>query len=80
MIARDGVCSNGTPGAANPLLDALDKTRRIRQLVRQIAGRQALFRGVLRALRRDLGELVALTDVVDARCARHARRVAAQCR
>lgn len=52
---------NGTPGAANPLLDALDRDRRVRQLVGQIADRQPLFRGVLRTLRRDLGELCELT-------------------
>jgi hypothetical protein len=41
--------------------------QRIRQLVSQIAGRQSLFRGVLRAQRRDLAELCALsgTDAAD---------------
>ena len=29
------VAINGTPGAANPLLDALERTRRVRQLVRR---------------------------------------------
>lgn len=53
--------ANGTPGAANPLLDALDKTRRVRQLVRQIAARAPRLRGVLYAQRRDLAELCDLT-------------------
>ena len=56
---------NGTPAAANPQLVALDRARRIRQQVRQIAARQPLFRGVLRTLRRDLGELLQLTGTDD---------------
>lgn len=54
---------NGTPGAANPVLDKLDRDRRARQLIRQITNRQPVFRGVLAAQRRDLGELADLTGV-----------------
>lgn len=55
--------TNGTPGGANPLLEARDRARRIRQLINQIAARMPLFRGTLRAQRRDLGELTKLTGV-----------------
>lgn len=60
-------CTNGTPGAANPLLEARDKARRTRTLVNQIAARQPTFRGLLRAQSRDLAELLDLTGVVDVR-------------
>lgn len=55
--------ANSTPGAANPLLEVRDRICRVRQLVRQISDQQPVFRGVLYALRRDLGELCALTGV-----------------
>jgi hypothetical protein len=65
IAMRDPLASgviNGTPAAAaNPLLDARDKARRVRQLINQISARQPRFRGALYAQRRDLGELVKLT-------------------
>jgi hypothetical protein len=49
--------ANGAPAAASATIDR----QRVRALVRQIAASRPRFRGVLCALRRDLGELVELT-------------------
>jgi hypothetical protein len=61
IAMRDPPLVNGTPGAANSLLDARDQARRIRQLINQISARMPLFRGAVHAQRRDLGELTKLT-------------------
>ncbi len=53
--------TNGHPVAGNPRLDALARGRRIRQLINQISARQPAFRGLVHALRRDLGELCDLS-------------------
>ena len=60
--ARQGLIA---PAAASAAIDALAKRRRVRPLVRQIAARMPLFRGVICTLRRDLGELLELTDTDD---------------
>jgi hypothetical protein len=52
--------SNGAVATAP--LDDFAKRQRVRQLVRCIADRTSVFRGVLRAHRADLAELVELTN------------------